>query len=210
MKVYLDVVFFLNFMFDFLLLITVAIEQKRYPKKRRVFLASLVASFSTLFLFLPLTNFTLLLLKIIVSIFMILISFGKNRMLSCLKNLYENSILLGGLIYAVDLQIRYHKNGFLFFHDKTEFSLILVLLFSPFLFYLFVKGEKKEKEQRQNLHHVTIIYQNIKMEVEGYLDTGNTIKDPYKKRSVLILSHKDFTPKIEEVKSSFSLFLSPS
>ena len=198
MKVYLDVVFFLNFMFDFLLLLTVSIEQKTYPKKRRIFLGALFGSLSTFLLFLPLTNTLLLFFKLLVGFIMLLIAFGKRRILSYGKSLFGNSILLGGFLSFLDLQLRYHPDGFLIFQDKSSISLLLILLSSPPLFYFYQKGRSKQLKELKLHHQVVIYYKKKKIVVDGFLDTGNTIKDPYKKRDVLILSHKDFSPSIEE------------
>ena len=76
MKIYLDLVFFINFFFDFLLLLVVKILLKRNVGIKRIILGALLGATSILFLFLPLNQITLFLLKVIISILMILTTFG--------------------------------------------------------------------------------------------------------------------------------------
>ena len=80
MKIYLDLIYIVNLVFDFVLLFLVSYFLKRRIKIYRILLGSLVGSFSVIFLFLPLSNISLLFLKIFTSILMIVITFGyKNK-----------------------------------------------------------------------------------------------------------------------------------
>ena len=76
MKIYIDVVLFINFSFDLLILLTTSIILKRNAKFYKLMLGAFVGSLSILFLFIKITSFQLFLLKIIISIIMVLISFG--------------------------------------------------------------------------------------------------------------------------------------
>ena len=139
MKVYVDLVFFINFMFDLLILMSVSIECKVFSKKRFLFLGSFLGSLSTFLLFLPLNNISLFLIKIIVSIIMLFATFkitSKSLFFTLIKSLYGNSIILGGLIYFLNNQFSYKQVGFIFVHDGTSINLILILIASPIVFYL--------------------------------------------------------------------------
>ena len=63
MVIYLDLVFIINFIFDFLLLLTINIALKRYKKIRRLILGSLFGSLSLITLVLPISSFYLTLKK---------------------------------------------------------------------------------------------------------------------------------------------------
>lgn len=201
MKVYLDLIFFINFMFDLLLLMTVSIECKVISKKRNLFLSSFLGSLSTFLLFLPLNNFSLFLFKFVISIIMLLLAFkvsSFNLFKTLFKSLYGNSIILGGLIYFLNNQFSYKQEGFIFIHDGTSLNLIIILVCSPIIFFLYHRWMKKEKEKYNLLHKVIIKYQDKTITTLGYLDTGNTIKDPYKKRSIIIVDNKEINLKLEE------------
>ncbi len=201
MKVYLDLVFFINFMFDLLLLMTVSIECKVFSKKRRLLISSFLGSLSTFLLFLPLNNFSLFLFKVVISIIMIFLGFkitSKELFFSLLKSLYGNSIILGGLIYFLNNQFSYKQKGFIFIHDGTSLNLIIILISSPVIFYLYHKMIVNEKKKRELLHSVSIKCKKGSINTLGFLDTGNNIKDPYKKRGVILVNSSEINLNIEE------------
>ncbi len=201
MKIYLDVVFFINFMFDLLLLISVGLERKNLPRLRRFLLGAFLGSLSLIFLFFNMNSIILFLLKVVVSIFMVLGTFGyhnKDHFWANIKSLYGSSIILGGMLYVLNIQFSYKQEGFIFFHDGTSINLIIIIIASPIIFFLYFKELQKRKEEKNFLYSIVITYKNQTLQVQGYLDTGNTIIDPYKKRHIIILDNKKITPKIEE------------
>ena len=201
MKVYLDLIFFINFMFDLLLLMTVSIECKVFSKKRRLLISSFLGSLSTFLLFLPLNNFSLFLFKVVISIIMIIVGFkisSKERFFSLIKSLYGNSIILGGLIYFLNNQFSYKQKGFIFIHDGTSLNLIIILISSPIIFYLYHKMMKNEKKKRELLHSVSIRCKKGTINTLGFLDTGNNIKDPYKRRGVILINSSEINLSLEE------------
>ena len=201
MKVYLDLIFFINFMFDLLLLMTVSIECKVFSKKRRLLISSFLGSLSTFLLFLPLNNFSLFLFKVVISIIMIFVGFkitSKELLFSLIKSLYGNSIILGGLIYFLNNQFSYKQKGFIFIHDGTSLNLIIILISSPIIFYLYHKMMKNEKKKRELLHSVSIRCKKGTINTLGFLDTGNNIKDPYKRRGVILINSSEINLSLEE------------
>ena len=88
MKIYIDVILFINFAFDFLLLFTTNIILKRKVKILRLILSSIIGSFSVLTLFININSIELFLIKILISCLMILISFGKKDFLKNITYLY--------------------------------------------------------------------------------------------------------------------------
>ena len=76
MKIYVDLIIFLNFMFDFILLLVTNIILKRGTSLKRIILGALVGSLTIVVLFIPFTTSTLFLLKVLLSILSILITFG--------------------------------------------------------------------------------------------------------------------------------------
>ena len=201
MKVYLDLIFFINFMFDLLLLMTVSIECKVFSKKRRLFTSAFLGSLSTFLLFLPLNNISLFLFKLIISIVMIFSSFkvtSKQLFFNLIKSLYGNSIILGGFIYFLNNQFSYKQEGFIFIHDGTSVNLIIILISSPIIFYLYHKMVVEEKKKRNLLHRVSIKYKKGFINTLGFLDTGNNIKDPYKKRGIILVNSCEVSLDLEE------------
>ncbi len=191
MRVYLDLVFFLNFAFDFLLLISVSYLLKRNKSLIRIGLGALVGAFSILFLFLSLSSFTLFLLKFVISVFMILVTFGFKSIHYTLKNLlylYTSSILLGGFLYFLNIQFSYKNEGLIFFHQGLSINFVLLLIFGPIILYIYIRQIKSLKEHVTTHHEVDLYLSNGKiLKMNGFLDTGNRLVDPYSKKPVVLV-----------------------
>ena len=129
MKVYLDLVFFINFLLDFLILLTVKIILKRNIKFTRILFGSMVGALSTFFLFYNISSFTLLFFKMVISILMIITTFGIKDKMYFIKNfiyLYLISIIIDWFLYFVNIEFSYN-------------NIIYVLLLSPIILYLYFK-----------------------------------------------------------------------
>lgn len=190
MKIYLDLVFFLNFAFDFLLLFAVARLLKEKTPWYRLLLGSILGSLSILFLFLPLSSFSLFCLKMLVSIAMIRASFPFKNIRSFLKQvlyLYLVSIILGGALYFINIQFSYKNKGVIFFHNGLSINFLILLLASPLVIIWYIKEQLNYKSTYQNICSVKVVTDKKEYDLKGYLDTGNHLKDPFKKRSVLLI-----------------------
>lgn len=195
MKLYLDLLFFLNFSFDFILLYCVRKTLKRSISIKRIMLGSILGGFSIFFLFLPLNSITLFLLKGLLAILMILISFGYHNLRYTLKNLsylYIYSILLGGIMYFLNCEFSYKQEGIIFFHDGLSINVLLLILIAPFILYTYSKEIRRGKQKYSQYYELTITFKNGKRyHTTAFLDTGNTLRDPYLKRPIIIINEVD-------------------
>ena len=71
MKIYIEAVFILNFLLDFMILYGTKRILKRNNKLIRVVIGSIVGSFTTFLLFISISNLLLLVFKILISILLI-------------------------------------------------------------------------------------------------------------------------------------------
>lgn len=198
MKIYLDFIFLINFAFDFLLLLTVNLILKRRAKWWRIIISSFVASFSIFLLFLNLSSFSLFIFKVLVSIIMIIITFGSKYFLKNIVYLYFTSILLGGFLYFVNLQFSYRTEGLLFFHNEFSINIILLIVLSPIIFYWYYRQSRYFQDTLSNIYTVDIYFSDNMRSFKAYLDTGNKLYDPYKHREVLLLYDLDLYKKLEK------------
>ena len=76
MIIYLDYVFFINFLFDFILLLGVSILLKRNVKIYRLDLGSLFGGISVFVLFFNIPSFIFFLVKMLLGIIMIILTFN--------------------------------------------------------------------------------------------------------------------------------------
>lgn len=193
MKLYLDVLFFTNFIFDFILLLGVSIVLKRKCKLIRLILGALFGSVTLLSLFIPLTNIELCLLKVIMSMGMILISFKFSNIKTFLKDLvylYIISIFCGGVIYFIYNQLGYKQEGLLFLNNGFHLNLIILVILFVVAIYIYIRQSKDLKTKVASYHHVDIYYKDHIFSCNGYLDTGNKLYDPYKHRPICLLHKK--------------------
>lgn len=187
MTVYLDVLIILNFFFDFLILLFVSIILKRNIKISKIFIGSLVGSITIFILFIKISNMNLIIFKLILSILINIITFGYKDFKYTFNNIlyfYSTSIILGGTLYLLSLELNI-KNLYL--------NLIIIILLVPITLFIYLKEIKKLKNVYSINYLVNIyLFDNKKYILNGILDTGNKILDPYKKRKVIIVNDKKF------------------
>lgn len=199
---YVDLIIFLNFFFDFILLLTTSIVLKRRTSIKRIVLGSLLGSITIIVLFVPLTTLTLFLLKVILSILIILVTFGYSDFKYFITNLvyfYLISIILGGFVYYLNVSFSYKNIGMVFFHKGISINYIFILISTPIVMYIYYKQMKVIREVNSLYYKVDIYIKESKLELIGYMDTGNTLMDPYTNSPVIITNSKKFKSVSESI-----------
>lgn len=187
MKIYLDFVFIINFFFDFLLLFGTSKILKRVVSLKRLLLGSLIGTISLIFLFFSLSSLELFLYKVFLSILIIFITFGKKELLKNLTYFYILSIILGGTLYLLDITFTYKNTGLVFIKNGYILNIILIIFVSPITIYLYIKEHFSYKITLSHKYKIEIYLNDNKYVLEAILDTGNTLTDPYKKRSIILV-----------------------
>ena len=179
MTIYIDLLIILNFIYDFLLLMTVSVTLKRNTKLKRLFLGSFFGAISTLIIFLPFNKYFLFILKILTSILMLIITYGYKNIQYFFNNiiyLYMTSVILAGFLYYLKLEF-------------SNLSYLLILIFAPLILYLYVKEQKKLKEMINYYKIVTItLKNNRKLLLNGFIDSGNKLKDPITGKYIILIN----------------------
>ena len=171
MKIYLDLILIINFIIDYLLLYGTKKILKNKTSIKRILLGSIIGSISSLLLIYQ-NN---IIIKILLSILIIIITFGINNIIKNITYFYLLSIILGGTLYLFDLNIY-----------KLNYQILLLI--SPILIYLYIKENIKYKNIYLNNYIVEIYINNKLYKLEGMIATGNELKDPYKKRSIILVN----------------------
>lgn len=188
MKVYLDFVFLINFFFDFVLLFGTRQVLKKQTSLKRIFLGGIVGALSTFFLLLPSSNALLFLWKICLSGCIILVTFGKRNFFKNLCYFYLLSIILGGTLYLFDITFSYENHGVLFVRNGFVLNFLFLFLATPIIIFCYVRENIKYKRLYANSYPVEIYMDKKQYKLEGMLDTGNHLTDPYKKRAVILVN----------------------
>ena len=199
MKIYLDLIMILNFFFDLVLLLSVAIILKRKIKYERLMFSSFLGGLSILGLFYNFNNLTLFLYKFIISILMIIICFKFKNLKYFFNNLlflYINSIVLGGFLYFLNISFSYKHQGLIFFHHGLSINFITLIILGPIIVYLYVKQIKKLKNNYNNYIDAFIYFNNNKYHYIGYLDSANNLN--YKGIPVVLIDKRKILFEIKE------------
>lgn len=191
MKVYIDIIFLVNIIFDFIILLSVSIVLKRNVKLYRIVLGALFGSLSLIILFIRLNRIELLLVKLIISSFMILISFNFNNIKYFFKNyiyFYLIGIIIGGIITFFNNQFLIN-NGLLFI-SKNNYNIILGIAISIIGINIYVKNMRDLKLNYNKYYKVRLYYKNKEIIINAFLDTGNKLKDPYSFKPIILVNKK--------------------
>ena len=194
MKIYVDLVLLLNFGFDLILLFCVAVVLRRQTTLKRLLTGAIVGSVTVLAMFVEMSSFTLFLVKIFMSILMVLIVFGYHNIKYFGNNLfylYTSSVLVGGFLYFLNLEFSYKNEGLVFYFEGLSVNVIALIVLSPIIIYAYVKQGLLLKNHYSHYYNVDIYFKDGKViPVTAFMDTGNKLEDPYKKRPIILLNRE--------------------
>lgn len=130
------------------------------------------------------TSINRLLLELIAIILMVIIAFKYKNIRYFLTNIlytYILSILLGGLIYLFNSKVTLN----------IYLNYLVIIILSIEVMTLYIKESKKIKNTYNNYYKVDIYFKDKeKISLIGFLDTGNNLYDPYKKRPIILVDKK--------------------
>lgn len=181
MRVYIDIIFIINYIFDFISLLGTSIILKRNIKILRIIAGSFLGELSVLSIFIRFNNIELVLFKIVLSILMITIVFKYQDIRYFFTNLYYFyliELVLGGLLYM--------------FKNIFNYNIIFELLIGIIFIYIFVKNIKKLKNNYNKYFSIRVDINNNTYKLNAFLDTGNKLKDPYLNSPIIILDNTKF------------------
>lgn len=206
MKVYLDLIFITNFLFDFIILLSVSIILKRNVKIIKIVLGAFFGSITVFSLFLRFNSVSLFFFKLVISIGMLLITFSFKNIRYFFKNfyyLYMVSIIMGGVLYFINIQLSYKNIGLLFITNGFNINILISIPLSIFVLYKYIKQIKNLKTNYNKYYKITIyLKEDEKYVFNGFLDTGNKLVDPYKKYPIILVNE-------DKIKSSSVPILVP-
>ena len=178
--IYIDEIIFLNFIIDYILLTTISKILKLNTKRIRIILSSLIGEISLVTLFFSINNILLIIFKLLLSSLMLFISFGFNDIKSFIKNtiyFYILNFFLGGTLYYFKLESLI----------KYKYYLLLI----PLIMNVYEYFSYNLKNIFSYKYKVTVYLNNGKiLYLNGFMDTGNSLIEPYNNRKVIIINKK--------------------
>lgn len=194
MTIYLDIVFFENIAMNYLILMATAIIAKVKINPIRLLCASALGGiFSIITYFINLSTLESLILKILVSVLIIKISFKAQKIGYLFKQLvlfYLVSFTFGGaafmLLYFVNPENIIAENGVLIGTYPLKITLIgAVLGFS--IISAVAKIIKDRISKKAMLCDLEIFYNGKVEKIKTMIDTGNLLQDPITSEDVIIV-----------------------
>lgn len=194
MVIYLDLVIILNFCYDFLLLLTINIILKRNSSLKRILSSALFGALSIFLLFLNINTTILFLIKLFSGLLMCIIAFKYKNIKYTILNytyLFMVSVILAGFLYFLSIEFSYKQEGLIFFFDGISINYIVLLIIAPLILIIYIRQVKKLKE-KQNLYYKVKIVINSKktLILNGYIDSGNVLKDHLTKKYIIITNKR--------------------
>ena len=205
MTIYLDIVFLENALMNYIILYATGFVQKRKMKNFKLLISSVLGALYAIISYLKIIPiYSTFFMKILLSIIMIYVAFNNQNIKQILKNLlmfYLASFVIGGcalaLLYMISPQRVSFVNGVLVGTYPMKVTLIAGLVGFLIIQCTFSLN-KRQMKIKDLLCDLEIVINNKKVKMKGYIDSGNTLKDPLSKKPVIIVE-KEVMEQIIEV-----------
>jgi len=211
MVFYLDLIFILNFVIDYFILLATKKFLHLSTKIWRLGISAAVGAVYTILFFLPaMTFFHTFVTKIVISVFMVLIAFGFIHLIQFIQTLavfYFVSFLTGGGVFALQYFFQMEHdviNGVYVSRSSSPFMVLFFILAAFAGIWLFsnrtYRSLHRKNDQQQQIVNLEIYIDEKSYPCKGLIDTGNRLYDPISRNPVIILEAKaaDFIPSIFE------------
>ena len=185
--VYVDLLVIQDLIYNYVILIGVGILLNRVTNIKKIFLSSVTGTIPLVSIFLNISQELNFIISILFSIIMSIISFSYRDLLYTIKNVFYQyiiSIFLAGSIYLLNVNILPNIDNYLL-------NVIVLIIISPLITITYVNCIKKTQSTYSNYYQVDIyLKENQKITTTAFLDTGNKLIDPYKKRPIILVNKK--------------------
>ncbi len=215
-KVYVDVLFIINFIIDYILLSVTSFFVKKSPNILKMGIsASLGALYSATMFFIQLNTACSLLATVLVAFFMVFISFGSKKAVALLKDtatFYLVCIATSGIGFAVVFSGKASKiaiNNGIFYADIDAYTLLLIFVGSVAIIHTATGYIKKQKIKSTFLYNVAIEKNGRSVSDVALFDSGNFMADPVTQRSVIIAEWQSVAELFDEKKITEAIVNNP-
>lgn len=179
MKIYLDLFFIFNIITDAIIIMGVSYILKRKTTTKKIIISSIFGGISSLVLF---TSINKILIEVVSIIMMCIIAFKYKNIRYTIKNvfyMYIISVILGGLLYLFNIKI-----------DDSILYYLVIIVIGWEVTILYCKEISKLKNNYNNYYKVDIYFDEDKLSLIGFMDTGNNLYDIYRHRPIILVNKK--------------------
>ena len=205
MVIYIDMLFLENFILDFIILYVTGLISKNKIKFLKLLLGSaLGAIYVVMYYFIKINVYSNIIIKLLLSIIMIYISFVPTNFKEMLKLtvfFYLTSFVFGGaalsVIYMLNSRRITIQNGILIgnYTIRTILIGVVIACIVTIIAFKFVKAKFSKNDLFCN---IIIKINNKQIKTKAMLDTGNFLKDPITNIPVVVVEYTvlyDMVPK---------------
>lgn len=205
MTVYVDVIFLENIIINYIILYVTGIISKTNIKQLKILLGSIIgATYAIIYYILNLKIYSSFIIKIILSIIIIYVSFNPKKFKILFKQVilfYLISFVFAGatigIIYMVNFQNITIQNGVLV-GNYTIRTILIGIIIAYFLVMIGEKIIKTKFSKKDMICDIEVSFENKKIKTKALIDTGNMLKEPITNTSVIVLEYTllyDIIPK---------------
>lgn len=203
--IYLDTLFLVNFIFDYILLLCTARVSGTEIRRLYILAAATLGGLYACLCALRNGWIQHPIIQSCCSIMLCILSFGnKKSLLRCTVVFLAISAMLGGILSAVSVNI----HNVLFF--PVDFK-ATVLIFAVVYIVLYIFFRKFPQLQQKEYHNIVITINNQTIKCKAIRDTGNELYDPITNLPVLVCDASTLQPLFPDVLLSmddpFRLFM---
>ena len=194
MTVYLDIILIENLLMNYIILFAAGFIQKIQMKQIRLILSSGIGGIYAIISYLNIIPiYSNMFMKILLSIIMIYIAFNPPNVKKMCKTIllfYLTSFVMGGcalaLLYMVSPQDVVFKEGVLVGTYPMKITIIAGII-GFLVIQIAFQINKRQLKKKDMICNLEISINKQKTELKAYLDSGNTLKEPITKKSVIIV-----------------------
>lgn len=205
-KVYVDVLFIINFIIDYILLAITSFFIKKPPKFLKMCLSAATgAAYATFAFFMPMGAFFSLLFSVAVAFLMVVIAFGIKKAAILFKNtavFFLVSLVTAGvgfsLLFTGTAGQNYAINNGIFYADVDAYTLLFIFLVSVITIHTAIGYVKKQKIKSHYLYNVTIEKNGRTISDIALFDSGNFLTDPITQKSVIVAEWQSVSALFDE------------
>jgi len=205
MTVYIDVVFFENLLLNYIILVATCLIARGKVNFLKIFFSSTLGSFYAILNYMiKMSTIENMLCKILISVFMIIIAFGKKSIKGLMKNLimfYLTSLTFGGaafmLLFLVNPKKVIYNDG----HFIGTYPIKIAICGGILGFILIVVVAKTIKNRLiigNMICELDIFYRNKVIRIKTLVDSGNLLKEPITGEDVIVVEKNSLKDLVDE------------
>jgi len=215
-KIFVDVLFIINFIIDYILLSVTSFFVKKTPKFLSLCLSACVgALYATVVFFLPIGAFISFCTTCAVAFLMVFLAFGTKSARTLLKDtsvFYLISIAVSGagfgIVFSGKIQNSAVNNG-IFYADINAYALLFVFFASVLIIHLATGYIRKQKLKASFMYEITIEKNGRTVCHSALFDSANFMTDPISQKSVIIAEWNAVAPLFDEKKITEAIVSHP-